>query len=272
VRVIRMNLRRIGPCLLGRLIILGLAAGMMRPELSLATTEETFDVLQIGTHTYKKVTVTTKAKNQIFILHSAGMSTIKVADLPPELLEQLGYGAAAAETSKAKGSHTSLSAMTKQTFTKLKAPQIKDLQKQWRTSAPAGLATVDLTPNLLMAAGVALLLLYLLMCYCGMLICLKCGHPPGALVWIPVLQLIPLLRAAQMSPAWILAYFVPVLNVIAQIIWSFSISKARGKSAWVGFFLLLPITSLIAYLYLALSDAAAPKEERVVEMMTLETA
>jgi hypothetical protein len=244
---------------------------MMRPGPSLAATEETFDVLQIGTHTYRKVTVTTKAKNQIFILHSAGMSTIKVADLPPELLEQLGYGAASS-ASKGNGSHSTLSSITKKTFTKIKAPQMKDLQKQWRTSAPAGLATVDLTPNLLMAAGVALLLLYLLMCYCSMLICLKCGHPPGALVWIPVLQLIPLLRAAQMSPAWILAYFVPVLNVIAQIIWSFSISKARGKSAWVGFFLLLPVTSLIAYLYLALSDAAAPKEERVVEMMTLETA
>ena len=266
-----MNLRRKGPCLLSRLIILGLAAGIMSPGLSSATTEETFDVLEIGTHAYKKVTVTTKAKNQIFIMHSAGMSTIKVADLPPELLAQLGYGAASG-ASKANGSHPTLSTITKQTFTKIKAPQMKELQKQWRTSAPAGLATVDLTPNLLLTAGVALVLLYLLMCYCSMLICRKSGHPPGALVWVPVLQLIPLLRAAQMSPAWILAFFVPVLNVIAQIIWSFSISKARGKSAWVGFFLVLPITSFIAYLYLALSDQAPPKEERVVEMMTLETA
>src|SRR5439155_7078665 len=267
----RMNLRRMGPCLLSRLIILGLAAGMMRPGLSLATTEETFDVLEIGTHTYKNVTVTTKAKNQIFIMHSAGMSTLKVSDLPPELLAQLGYGAASGAP-KANGSHPTLSTFTKQTFTKIKAPQMKDLQKQWHASAPAGLATVDLTPNLLLAAGVALVLLYLLMCYCSMLICRKSGHPPGALVWIPVLQMIPLLRAAQMSPAWILAFFVPVLNVVAQIIWSFSISKARGKSAWVGFFLVLPITSFIAYLYLALSDQAPPKEERVVDMMTLETA
>src|SRR5262249_23071676 len=161
-------------------------------------------------------------------LHSAGMSTIKVADLPPELLAQMGYGAP-----KANGSHSTLSSITKQTFTKIKAPQMKDLQKQWSTSAPRGLATVDLTPNLLLTIGVVVLLLYLLMCYCSMLICQKTGHPPGTLIWIPVLQLIPLLRAAGMSPAWILAYFVPVLNVVAQIIWSFSISKARGKSAWV---------------------------------------
>src|SRR5215831_16291137 len=168
VRVIRMNLRKTGPCFFSSLIMLGLATGMISPGLSLATTEETFDVLQIGTQTYKNVTVTTKAKSQIFIMHSAGMSTIKVSDLPPEMLGQLGYGAASS-ASKANGSHPTLSTFTKQTFTKMKAPQMKDLQKQWRTSAPAGLATVDLTPNLLMAAGVALILLYLLMCYCSML-------------------------------------------------------------------------------------------------------
>ena len=269
--IMNMKFLEIRACILSRLIILGLAGGMMCPGRSIATTEETFDVLEIGTHTYKNVTVTTKAKNQIFIMHSAGMSTIKVVDLPPELLTKLGYGAAS-DAVKAKGSRSTLSTFTKQTFTKMKAPQMKDLQKQWHSSAPAGLATVDLTPNLLMAAGVALVLLYLLMCYCSMLICRKSGHPPGALVWIPVLQLIPLLRAAQMSPAWILAFFVPVLNVVAQIIWSFSISKARGKSAWVGFFLVLPVTSFIAYLYLALSDQAPPKAERVVEVMTLEAA
>src|SRR5690349_24674738 len=134
----RMKLVGIGPCLRSGLIMLGLAAGILRPGLSLGTTEESFDVLQIGTHTYKNVTVTTKAKNQIFIMHSTGMSTIKVADLPPELLAQLGYGAASGAPS-AKGSHPTLSTITKRTFTKMKAPQMKELEKQWRTSAPAGL-------------------------------------------------------------------------------------------------------------------------------------
>ena len=87
-----MNMKFLGirTCILSRLIILGLAGGMMRPGLTWASTEETFDVLEIGTHTYKNVTVTTKAKNQIFIMHSAGMSTIKVVDIPPELLAKLG--------------------------------------------------------------------------------------------------------------------------------------------------------------------------------------
>ncbi len=266
-----MKFLGIGLCFFSRLMILALALGMMCPTLLRAATEETFDVLQIGTQTYRNVTVTTKTKNSIFIMHSAGMNTIKVAELPAEIQAKLGYdGATGSQVATAK--RPALSTWTKQTFTKMKAPQMKDLQKQWHASAPAGLATVDLTPSLLLSAAGALVLFYLLICYCGMLICHKSGHPPGALVWMPVLQMVPLLRAAQMSPAWLLAFFVPVLNIIAQIVWCFSISKARGKSPWVGFFLVLPVTSLIAYLYLALSDQPRPKEERVVEIMTLEAA
>ena len=89
--------------------------------------------------------------------------------------------------------------------------------------------------------GVALFLLYLLMCYCSMLICHKSGHPPGVLVWIPILQLIPLLRAAGMSPAWLLAFLVPVLNIIAQIF-----IAGGGPSAFVGFFILPLVFVLVA--------------------------
>ena len=70
---------------------MALAVLLMQPAESAAAVEETFDVLQIGTKTYKNVTVTTKAKNYIFILHSAGMTNIKIAELPPDLREKLGY-------------------------------------------------------------------------------------------------------------------------------------------------------------------------------------
>ena len=42
------------------------------PFGAIGAIEQTFDMLQIGTRTYKNVTVTTKAKDYIFILHSAG--------------------------------------------------------------------------------------------------------------------------------------------------------------------------------------------------------
>jgi hypothetical protein len=75
-----------------------------------------------------------------------------------------------------------------------------------------------------------------------------------------------------MSPAWLLAFLVPVLNVVAQIVWSFKIAKARGKSGLVGLFLVLPVTNLFAFLYLAFSDAEPKQERRTVEIMTLEAA
>ena len=49
------------------LVLLVLANLAIWPESSQAAIEETFAVLQIGTRTYRNVTVTTKAKNYIFI-------------------------------------------------------------------------------------------------------------------------------------------------------------------------------------------------------------
>ena len=67
-----------------------------------------------------------------------------------------------------------------------------------------------------------------------------------------------------------------VLSLIVMVVWFFKIAKARGKSAWVGLFLLLPVTNLFAFLYLAFSDGSSEKEEKVVvrrvQVMTLETA
>jgi apolipoprotein N-acyltransferase len=88
-----------------------------------------------------------------------------------------------------------------------------------------------------------------------MLICRKAGTEPGILVWVPVFQMIPLLRAAGMSGWWFLALFVPVAGLVVQIIWIFRLAKARGKGVLTAICLLLPFTSLFAWLYLAFSDA-----------------
>jgi hypothetical protein len=121
--------------------------------------------------------------------------------------------------------------------------------------------------------GIALLL-YLFHCYCCMLICRKTGNPPGILVWLPVLQVFPLLRAAGMSGWWFLGFCVPILNIVGQVLWCLKIAKARGKSVWAGVLLLLPVISLFAFLYLAFSNGAAPKKHREPEsrLMTLEAA
>jgi hypothetical protein len=130
------------------------------------------------------------------------------------------------------------------------------------------------SPRLIWAVLGIALVVYLFHCYCCMLICQKTGNPPGLLVWVPVLQLLPLLRAAGMSGWWFLAYCVPGLNIVAQILWCLNIAKARGMTVWFGVLLLLPVTNLLAFLYLAFSEGPPAEEEGEPgpKIMTLEAA
>ena len=270
-----MNARKFQHHAVGRSFWATLAAGLIQLSAALGGAEEKFDVLQIGTQTYSNVTVTTKAKNYIFILHATGMTSIKTADLPVELKQQLGYAVPAAP----KGATNNAANWTKREIAKISGSQLWELGKQmdqkWRGGPPAGLSATNLMSSKLIFVVLSIaLLFYLFHCYCCMLICQKTGNPPGVWVWVPVLQLFPLLRAAGMSGWWFLGYCMPVVNFVAQVLWCFKIAKTRGKSAWVGVLLLLPITSLFAFLYLAFSYGASAKENEEAEpkVMTLQAA
>ena len=269
----RMNAYRMQLCAAGRLIRATLAGWLIFVSGAMAAVEEKYPVLQIGARMYTNVTVTTKAKQYVFILHDAGMTSIKPAELPLEVQEELGYAVPKPATNAA-------AAWAKKEIAKLNnVPQIKELEKQlgpkWSAQRHPGLSAIRLLgPTLIFATLGITLLLYLFQCYCYMLICQKTGNPPGILVWLPVLQIFAVFRAAGMSGWWFLAGVVPVLNLVVGILWCFKIAKARGKRAWVGFFLLLPVFSLFAFLYLAFSNGAADKEDEEPEtrIMTLETA
>jgi len=269
-----MNAFRISRYAAGWLAWLALAVLSIPLRGTAGTAEDRFDVLQIGTQTYSNVTVTTKAKQYVFLLHSAGMVSIKVSQLPPDVLEKLGYA-----TPASRVTNNTAVVWAKREIAKINTPQARELGKQleqkWREQAATKLKAMHLVgaPLIVVAAGIALLL-YLFQCYCFMLICRKTGQRPGILVWLPVVQLFPLLRAAGMSAWWFLGYCVPGLNIVAGVLWCFKIAKARGKSAWVGVLLLLPITSLFAFLFLAFSIGVPPDEDEEPEpkLMTLQAA
>ncbi|MGO8929422.1 MAG: hypothetical protein ACLQU3_21355 [Limisphaerales bacterium] len=270
-----MHANRVHHYAAGRLLWLGLAVLLMRPLGLAGATEDTFNVLQIGAQTYRNVTVTTKAKNYIFIIHAAGMTNIKVSQLPPDLQDKLGYAVARAP----KTATNSAAVWVKREISNINVPQVKELAKQleqkWGGESAARLSAMGLAgPKLIFAMLGVMLLLYLFHCYCCMLICRKTGNPPGILIWLPVLQLFPLLSAAGMSAWWFLAYFVPVLNFVPLLLWPLKIAKARGKSVWVGVLLLLPVTNVFAFLYLAFSDGVSGDEDEGPEpkIMTLQTA
>jgi hypothetical protein len=239
-----------------------------------AALEQTFDVVQIGTTTYRNVTVTTKTKNYIFILHSTGMTNIKVADLPQDLRTKLGYEDPAAAKTK-----PNLSAVwAKQTLSKIELPQMKRIQEQLSGFLNQGqkgmpLRLPALSRDVLIIAASALLGLFLLQSYCCMLICRKVGTEPGVWAWLPLLQLFPMLRAASMSLWWFAGFLIPGFNLVALILWSVRITQARGKGLWVAILLIFPLSSPFAVLYLAFSGPRrAKKADRRVEIMTLEAA
>jgi len=239
-----------------------------------AATDQTFDLLQIGTRTYQNVTVTTKAKNYIFILHSTGMANIKVSELSEDVLQKLGYATVPA----AKAQTNPTAAWARQAVAKMDTPQVKQVQAKlaeaWQGAATRGnLYLPPVTPRLIIISGAILLMAYLFLCYCCMLICQKTGNEPGVMVWLPFLQVIPMLRAASMSGWWFIGFFIPVVNLVGHVLWCIKIVQARSKTTPLMILLLLPVTSFFAFLYLAFSEAAPRKDEQPrIEIMTLETA
>jgi hypothetical protein len=108
-------------------------------------------------------------------------------------------------------------------------------------------------------------------------ICIKAGAPPDLLIWVPLLQLVPLARAARMSPGSVLlvgaaAVAGPVLQGVSSpyaslanaaglvvillfwLTWCVKICQARKKSPLLAVPLALPGLNLLALLYLAGSE------------------
>lgn len=248
-------------------------------EMTLSDHEQTFPVLETKTGAYTNVTVTKKTKDWIFILHSKGVCNVRASDLSPDARVMLGYDAVATnnevELAQQQASDAKPLAQLTQMTQNLKFSKVKDFVEGWRQNQKERVAEVksfivaNPKPICLVLGSVAGL--YIFVAACFWLICRKTHNAPGPLVWVPILQLIPLLRAANMPRVWFFAYFVPLLNIVALIIWCVKIVKTRGKSPWVAFLLVLPITSFFAFLYLAFSRSA-PVQIESREILALEIA
>jgi uncharacterized membrane-anchored protein len=96
--------------------------------------------------------------------------------------------------------------------------------------------------------------LYIFYSYCLKIICEKTGKKPGVLIWIPIVQLVPLLEVAGLPVWFIIGFFIPLLNLVLAVVMFAKISIARGKSGWLVILLFIPIANLIFIPYLAFSD------------------
>lgn len=238
-----------------------------------APSEPTFAVLKTRTGVYTNVTVTKMTKSWIFVLHANGVCNIKIEDLTPETRVALGYDKlVAAENAKSSRASTHPFAP----FANFKLTQVKKFAADLQQNAPKQLkAKLDQMTGgnpvaMYLILGIVAAV-HIFVSTCFWLICRKTHSAPGPLVWVPVFQLIPLLRAANMPRLWFFVYLIPVLNVLAQIVWSVKICKTRGKSPFVAFLLILPPTTVFAFLYLAFSRSA-PVSFKTTEILSLEVA
>lgn len=211
--------------------------------------------LKTRSGTYSNVVVTSQTKTDIMITHDRGFGNVKVSEIEDDAaMIALGYKTVAKEGESAQERVSSALAA----FTGTNQP-LQNLMDSPAWAQFEELRDVKLSREVMIGITVGAVVLYLFGCYCMKLICVKAGYNPGALIWLPILQMIPMFRAAGMSGWWLLACFIPLLNLVAVILWSFKIVQARGKSVLVAIALLLPLLNLLAILYLAFSGASAPE-------------
>jgi hypothetical protein len=226
-----------------------------------ATNEETLGVLQVGDHTYHDVTVRTKAKDYVFILHSTGLTSIKVTQLPNEVRQKLGYPAEAPALTPTRLANRGAALLER-----AEAQFLQGLRLIRSKLPQPG------TYPKVVAVTAALLIAHVFCSFCCMLICLKTGINPGILVWFPALQAVPMLRAASMSTWWLGALFVPGVNVVGWVLWCVKIVRARQKTMPLAILLSFPLTSWFAFLFLAFSEDSRDRKTKVrVEAMTFQS-
>ena len=73
-------------------------------------------------------------------------------------------------------------------------------------------------PEIILIAVIGLgliigLAVYAFVCYCLKRICLKAGHEPGAIIWIPIAQFVPMLTVAELPLWWIILLLIPCVNI-----------------------------------------------------------
>jgi len=225
--------------------------------------DETYPTLTVGPDTYTNVTILNKTRRDIFVRHAHGMANIKVNDLDLPTQNRLGY-----QIEQPPPSTFQQVIDSPNRITQLESnTRVQEFEEQLMARSGGFFERLDEATSYSVVA--CIVLLYLLFCFLCRCICVKTSNPPSALIWLPLLKQIPLFKAAGMSPKWILSNFIPPLFLIAYIIWCFKIVRARAKKGIYSVMLLLPVTNVLAFVYLALSASAAEDGQGGHEIITL---
>jgi len=80
--------------------------------------------------------------------------------------------------------------------------------------------------------------------YCMKLICEKAKVDPGILIWIPLVQMIPMATVAGINPFLLLLYFVPLVNIVFMFYHWSKVCTAVGKSPWLVIMMIIPVVNI----------------------------
>jgi len=222
------------------------ASGLRAADIQLPT-------LKIGTDVFTNVTVYQMNKTDIFVRHERGFGNAKLSTLDDDTLRLLGLKeekrVQESPLSRAQAQAAVEQVKTALSTVNLTLPSEDILNEQ--------IARVTSTPQLLYGILGGLAFGYLFYCLCLVKMCANAGTKPGLLIWLPVLQLFPLLRAARMPAWWFIVFCLPVLNILAHLLWCARICRACGKGFFSALMLFLPVTNILALLYLAFSGGGS---------------
>jgi hypothetical protein len=211
------------------------------------------DQLITSAQTYLDVVVYSRNQDTVYFEHAKGLGNVKIAQLDPASQRRLGL---VVEEPTEQGGSTSWATWHPSFW----------LQHA-RNLSPLGVTSLVFL--VILAVG-----LYLYCSFLFWLICVKAGAEPGITVWLPVVQIIPLLRAAGMSVLWplfmlmvlvssyflrahlanhiwLVASFAGACVLVCLVTWSVKICLARKKHPALAALLVIPGMNFFALLYLA---------------------
>jgi hypothetical protein len=213
--------------------------------------------LKIGTDVFTNVTVYQITATDIFVRHHRGFGNAKISALDDETLVLLGLKEV--KPPKKAGVESPLSTAQAEAAVDHVKTALASVNLTMPSEEVLKEQLARLTGDARLVYGIlgGLALVYLLYCLCLRNVCVNAGSKPGLLIWLPVLQLFPLLRAAKMPIWWFIVFFLPALNILAHLLWCVRIAQACGKGLLSALMLFLPVTNILALLYLAFSGGGS---------------
>ena len=95
---------------------------------------------------------------------------------------------------------------------------------------------------------------YVFAAVCLVKIAEKTKTPDGWWAWVPILNILLLIKIAGKPLWWILLCFIPLVNLIILILVWVGVCEARKKSPALVIGMFIPVVNLAVLAYLAFSD------------------